>query len=335
MSAFDLVAFVLAISTQFDSAVQKKVDAPRPLAKQWYPIQAPMLFMGSGSHASCRFDVRLSEDAKKVAFSNYVFPTVNVPGGEIQRTYASFSGFELVGKNKIADEHKKQHAIAIGYSPDGHLIIARIELDPAKKAIVIEDVDANNELLRITENVASAIRGQADDFWLLSKLVARLDLSLVAVVSVSRVDFWDLQTKKKVATLTHDDNEVRFFEQLVFSEDGNTIAIRHSSPVRSPNTNKSYLTLVDRKSLKKTAIITCQSDRLIDVAVSADGKRVAGIEDLKRRVIIWNSESGEIGKVLENEEKGQARMALSVTVPNSKSLRHITLSNLSVSTKPS
>jgi len=34
------------------------------------------------------------------------------------------------------------------------------------------------------------------------------------------------------------------------------------------------------------------------------------IEDLKRRVIIWNSESGEIGKVLENEEKGQAPLTL-------------------------
>jgi WD40 repeat protein len=134
----------------------------------------------------------------------------------------------------------------------------------------------------------------------------------------SAIRLWDVEKGQVRHTLAEDPEKGLAFQQVVFSADGKTVAATASDVVVLPT----ELRFRDRVKLwdARTGALkqTLGGDsHLVCVALSPDGKRVAGGDPGRKRVELWNAGTGALERSLRTGEAQPWSVAFS---PDGKSL---------------
>jgi WD40 repeat protein len=119
----------------------------------------------------------------------------------------------------------------------------------------------------------------------------------------SAIRLWDVDKGEVRQTLAEDSGKGLAFQQVVFSADGKTIAATVTEEVRKPDSMmiRDVIKLWDAKTLVLKQTLGDES-HMVCVALSPDGKLVAGGDPSRKTVLLWNAGTGRVERTLRTEE---------------------------------
>jgi RNA polymerase sigma factor (sigma-70 family) len=134
----------------------------------------------------------------------------------------------------------------------------------------------------------------------------------------SAVKLWDVDKGEVRQTVAESPEGGLAFQQVAFSADGKTIAATMSQVVSKPGSLEiqDVVQLWDAKTLAVKQTLEANS-RLVCLALSPDGQRVAAGDPSKKQVKVWNVGTGKLERTLETGDAQPWSVAFS---PDSKTL---------------